>query len=232
MQRAISGPAATGSVARRITLLALGLVALVLLLLSLAIATITTRSTRAQVMEGVGNAADGVAGSLDSVDEANRVLVQRGAAIFRERFEPAMQLDAATGELRSFGTLVNGDPASVDKFTQDTGGVATVFARRGDDFVRVTTSVKNEKGERAQGTTLDRASPAYPLMLKGESYTGRTALFGRPFMAHYEPRRDAAGQVIAILFVGNDLTVFQDLMQKQVTALRFFDRGGVAHGRA
>ena len=44
-------------------------------------------------------------------------------------------------------------------------------------------------------------------------------------MAHYEPRRDAAGKVIAILFVGNDLTVFLDLMQKQITSLRFFEHG-------
>ncbi|RYF06399.1 MAG: methyl-accepting chemotaxis protein, partial [Comamonadaceae bacterium] len=214
------------SVARRITLLALSLVAVVLLLVSLAIASITNRATRTQVMSGVGNAAEGVARSLDTVDEANRELIRRGATVFRGYFEPTMSLDEASGELRSFGNALNGDYAIVDKFNQDTGGIATVFARKGDDFVRITTSVKNEKGERAVGTQLDRASAAYALMLKGEAYTGRTMLFGRPFMAHYEPRKDASGKVVAILFVGNDLTVFHDLIQKQVADMRFFEHGG------
>ena len=223
----VPAPAAPNrSVARRVTLLALSLVAVVLLLVSLAIASITNRATRTQVMSGVGNAAEGVARSLDSVDEANRELIRRGATVFRGYFEPTMALDDASGELRSFGNALNGDYAIVDKFNKDTGGIATVFARKDDDFVRITTSVKNEKGERAVGTQLDRASAAYPLMLKGEAYTGRTMLFGRPFMAHYEPRKDASGKVIAILFVGNDLTVFHDLIQKQVADMRFFEHGG------
>ena len=224
MPLAIAAP--NRSVARRVTLLALSLVAVVLLLVSLAIASITQRATRSQVMSGVGSAAEGVARSLDTVDEANRELIRRGATVFRGYFEPAMALDEASGELRSFGNVLNGDYAIVDKFNQDTGGIATVFARKGDDFVRITTSVKNEKGERAVGTQLDRASAAYPLMLKGEAYTGRTMLFGRPFMAHYEPRKDASGKVVAILFVGNDLTVFHDLIQKQVADMRFFEHGG------
>ncbi|RYF00761.1 MAG: methyl-accepting chemotaxis protein, partial [Comamonadaceae bacterium] len=223
----MQAPAAPNrSVARRITLLALSLVAVVLLLVSLAIASITNRATRTQVMSGVGNAAEGVARSLDTVDEANRELIRRGATVFRGYFEPTMSLDEASGELRSFGNALNGDYAIVDKFNQDTGGIATVFARKGDDFVRITTSVKNEKGERAVGTQLDRASAAYALMLKGDAYTGRTMLFGRPFMAHYEPRKDASGKVVAILFVGNDLTVFHDLIQKQVSDMRFFEHGG------
>jgi len=47
----------------------------------------------------------------------------------------------------------------VDKFTQSTGAIATVFVKDGNDFIRVTTSLKNEKGERAVGTVLDNAHP-------------------------------------------------------------------------
>ena len=215
------------SVARRVTLMAIGLVAVVLLLVGAAIAAITTHSTRAQTMVGVADAAEGVARSLDSVDVANRELIQRGMKSFQRYFEPTMQLSEEVGELRSYGALVNDDFGIVDKFSQDTGGVATVFARKGDDFVRITTSVKNEQGERAQGTLLDRASPAYAAVIQGKPYTGPAQLFGRPYMSHYEPVKDAAGKIIAILYVGSDLTVFQDLMQKQMADMRFYAHGGM-----
>ncbi|CAM3445988.1 methyl-accepting chemotaxis protein [Paracidovorax anthurii] len=215
------------SLARRVALLAIGLVAVVLVVLTLAITAVTTQAARAQTEEGVGDVVDAVGQSLQSVDEANLELVRRSARSFARGFDPALQLDPASGELRSFGAVVNGDYTLVDKFSQDTGGVATVFARRGDDFVRITTSVKNERGERAQGTVLDRAGPAYAPMLAGQPYAGRAMLFGKPYMAHYEPVKDASGKTIAILFVGNDLTVFEQLTRRQVAEARFYEHGGV-----
>ncbi|GKS94924.1 methyl-accepting chemotaxis protein [Acidovorax sp. SUPP2825] len=217
----------TRSVARRVTLLALALVALALIAVSIAISVITTKAARTQITEGVRDAVDAVGQSLNAVDEANRELVRRSAQAFQRGFDPGMQLDEASGQLTSFGIAVNADYGTVDKFSQDTGGVATVFARKGEDFIRITTSVKNEKGERAQGTLLDRASPAYPPMLAGQPYTGRTMLFGKPYMAHYAPVKDAAGKVIAILFVGNDLSAFQEQMQKQVASMQFYEHGGM-----
>nr|WP_277985179.1 Cache 3/Cache 2 fusion domain-containing protein [Salinicola tamaricis] len=37
-----------------------------------------------------------------------------------------------------------------------------MFAREGDDFVRVATSLKDADGKRAMGTLLDRGSAAMP----------------------------------------------------------------------
>ncbi|GKS76378.1 methyl-accepting chemotaxis protein [Acidovorax sp. SUPP950] len=220
-------PVRTRSVARRVTLLALSLVALALIAVGIAISLITTKAARTQITEGVRDAVDAVGQSLNAVDEANRELVRRSAQAFQRGFDPSMQLDEASGQLTSFGVAVNDDYGTVDKFSQDTGGVATVFARKGEDFIRITTSVKNEKGERAQGTLLDRASPAYAPVLAGQPYTGRTMLFGKPYMAHYAPVKDAAGKVIAILFVGNDLSAFQEQMQKQVASMQFYEHGGM-----
>ena len=114
----------------------------------------------------------------------------------------------------------------MDKFSEDTGGVATIFARKGEDFVRITTSLRNLQGERVMHTTLDRNHPAYPLMLAGQSYIGRANLFGKPYMTAYEPMRDAAGNIIGILFVGTDLSAFQEAIQQQVANTRLFDHGG------
>jgi len=84
--------------------------------------------------------------------------------------------------------------------------VATVFVRDGDDFVRVTTSLRNAEGNRAMGTVLDHASPAYPKMIAGEAYTGPARLFGVDYMTHYMPLKDAAGEVTAIAFIGQNYT--------------------------
>ena len=128
------------------------LVALVLLLVGLAISTLTSRSTREQVVRSVGDTVQSVAQSLDAADNTNRELVQLTMKGFQRYFEATMQLNEETGELRSYGALVNEDYSAVDKFANETGGVASVFARKGEDFIRITTSVKNEQGQRQQGT--------------------------------------------------------------------------------
>ena len=214
------------SVARQVTLTAIALVALVLVLVALAIAVLTERSTRAQVVASVGDTAQSVAQSLDAADNTNRELVQLTMKGFQRYFEATMQLDEASGELRSYGALVNEDYGSVDKFASETGGIATVFAKKGDDFVRITTSVKNDKGERQMGTPLGRTDPAYATVSKGEPYTGVTVVNGKPFMGHYLPAKDASGKVIALLFIGNDISVFHAMLQKQVAQTKFFEHGG------
>ncbi len=215
------------SVARQVTLASIALVALVLVLVGVAISVLTERSTRAQVVASVGNTAQSVAQSLDAADNTNRELVQLTMKGFQRYFDAAMHLDEATGELRSYGALVNGDYGSVDKFASETGGIATVFVRKGDDFVRVTTSVKNEKGERQQDTPLARADPAYAAVSKGEPYTGVTVVGGKPYMGHYLPVKDGSGKAVALLFVGNDISVFHAMLQKQVAQTKFFEHGGV-----
>ena len=97
------------SVARRTTALAIALVALVLVVVGLAIMVLTERSTRAQVVRSVGYTAQSVAQSLDAAAGANRELVQLTMKGFQRNFDSAMHLDEATGELRSYGALVNDD---------------------------------------------------------------------------------------------------------------------------
>ncbi|HVJ36941.1 MAG TPA: Cache 3/Cache 2 fusion domain-containing protein [Stenotrophomonas sp.] len=94
------------------------------------------------------------------------------------------------------------DDTLVDRFSAGTAAVATVFSRSGEDFVRISTSLTNDKGERVIGTALDHKHPAYALMLAGKPYVGRAKLFGRDYMTHYQPLRDPAGNVVGIAFVG------------------------------
>src|SRR5262245_42906324 len=82
------------------------------------------------------------------------------------------------------------------------GGVATVFAKNGDQYVRVATTVKKEDGTNAVGTALDANSPAIAKLNNGEAYYGDATVFGKTYAAGYEPIKDASGAVIGAYFVG------------------------------
>jgi methyl-accepting chemotaxis protein len=72
-------------------------------------------------------------------------------------------LGTLTPRLLNGNKLLNLNYSEVDRLTFNTGSTATLFVVRGEDFVRVTTSVKKQSGDRAVGTVLDRSHPGYRL---------------------------------------------------------------------
>lgn len=122
--------------------------------------------------------------------------------------------------LSANGNTINLNYQVVDNFTQSTGAIATVFVKDGNDFVRVTTSLKNEKGERAVGTVLDTAHPGYQKVQGGTSYMGIATLFGRRYMTRYDPIKDTSGKVIGILFIGLDFSEFFANMKESIKKLK------------
>jgi methyl-accepting chemotaxis protein len=120
---------------------------------------------------------------------------------------------------------LNLDFDTIDRFTRMTGAVATVFVRSGDDFMRITTSLKKQDGSRAIGTTLGKDNPAYRLIMGGESYLGRANLFGRDYSTKYVPIKGRDGQVIGILFVGVDTTEALNFVKQQIKAIKIAKTG-------
>lgn len=94
----------------------------------------------------------------------------------------------------------------VDDFSKRVeGAVATVFVKTPDnDFVRITTSLKKENGERAISTSLGKNHPAYEKVSRGENYTGIAKLFGKYYYTQYQPIK-VSGKIAGILFVGIDI---------------------------
>jgi methyl-accepting chemotaxis protein-2 (aspartate sensor receptor) len=216
-----------GSIARRFSVTGSLVLALVLAGVCSAMSVLMTRHARENVVTWVGDKAQGVVESADAFDMTSRVTVERLFALFKQEFAPAFVHDGVTGELSNGGTSLVGNFAPVDRFTKATGGVATVFSRKGDDFFRITTSLKKENGERALGTALDRKHPAYAGVLEGKPFIGRAVLFGKPYMTRYEPVTDAAGQVVGILFIGFDLSPLQAALEALTAERKIFDTGGV-----
>ena len=216
----------TQSVARRLTLLAVGLLVVVLVLVCTLIAVVAESRTRERLVAITGDKVQSIADTVDAMDSTARRLTERDYKLFRAQFPATFEIDAGGNALLSGTEALNVGFAQVDAFQQTTGGVATVFMRKGDDFERITTSLKKDNGERAVGTMLDREHPAYALMLQGKPYTGRAVLFGKSYMTHYEALRNATGGVVGILFIGVDISDFQTVLLQMVEKARFFESGG------
>ena len=127
--------------------------------------------------------------------------------------------------LSNGGKPVDLDFTIPDKFTGLTGGSATVFVLDGEDFIRVSTSLKNEHGARAIGTVLDRKSAAYAPLRAGQSFSGLLTLFGKQYMTQYDPIKDAGGNVIGILFVGVDITKDIVALEEKIKSLKVGQTG-------
>lgn len=120
---------------------------------------------------------------------------------------------------------LNLDFSKPDEFTRLTGGTATVFQRVGDDFLRVTTSLKKQDGSRAFGTFLGKKHPGYQQLIAGKPYIGPAHLFGRDYMTRYTPFSDGQGRVIGILYVGFDYTEQLNSLKNHILKLQFGDTG-------
>jgi hypothetical protein len=106
------------------------------------------------------------------------------------------------GEDLYFGTTkANGDFAIVDEIKAKHEATATIFAKKGTNFVRISTNVMKE-GQRAVGSVLDPSGPAYAAIKQGNAFYGLVDILGKTYDTGYEPIKSASGEVIGILYVG------------------------------
>ncbi|CAN7512820.1 methyl-accepting chemotaxis protein [Pseudomonas brassicacearum] len=178
-----------------------------------------------------------MADQLNTFHSTLRESTQRLAGLFEKRFsaglsvhpdQPVTVAGVQTPGLSLGSEVLNNNFKEVDDFKTMTAGVATVFVRSGDDFIRVSTSLTKQDGTRAIGTVLDRAGPAYGPVVSGQSYIGRALLFGRYYMSQYTPVRDSSGKIIAVLYVGFDYTDAQSAQFENLKRFRIGQTGSLA----
>ncbi|MBR9726720.1 methyl-accepting chemotaxis protein [Shewanella intestini] len=114
---------------------------------------------------------------------------------------------------------VNGQVSKVDRFSKLTHGSATIFVREGDDFVRISTSLRKPNGQRAIGTKLGTSHPAYQKIINGQEYEGYAKLFGKDYMSVYRPIFNSNKRVIGIMFIGFDISLTIEQIQQTVKEL-------------
>jgi len=222
------------NVGTRISAVTFALAGVIIAALIATITVSTSNMLEQRAVESVRRELHGVTNTVDLFYKTVNSQAVSFGRIFRAGLPGAFTLDdAATVDVagRQVPTLalaghpLNLDFSAPDAFTERTGGNATIFAAAGADFVRVATSVKKENGERAVGTALDHASPAYAALRAGRTYVGLATLFGKQFITQYEPVRDAGGKVIGALYVGVDITTDIAALKDRIRAVKVGDTG-------
>src|SRR5580704_17393407 len=113
------------------------------------------------------------------------------------------------------------DHRIVDRVTSYVGGTATLFVYddASQQFVRRTTNVKKENGDRAVGTQLAADHPAQAVIRRGEAYKGPAILFGRRFYTAYQPVFGATGKVVGIIYVGFPMAELDAMLWQAMDAM-------------
>ncbi|WP_426196995.1 methyl-accepting chemotaxis protein [Massilia sp. DWR3-1-1] len=222
------------SVGARITSVTIALVGAILAALFMMISLTTSKMLETRALQATK---DDLRGVVNMVEMFNKAVASEAASfsrLFGSDFDGKFSLSAdqqVTVGAQQVPLLLNGDKAVnldftiPDQFTAQTGGVATVFVAKGDDFVRVSTSLKKENGERAIGTMLDRAHPAYALLRAGQTFQGPATLFGKQYMTRYEPVKGDDGKLIAVLFVGVDISTDLAALKAKISAMKVGETG-------
>lgn len=222
------------SVGARLAVLSCVLVALIFASFTWALTRSAGKQVSDQVLERIAEKDRSIAAMISLFDKALSAEVDRSTSLFASFLPSTYTLDetqkidvngVATPTFKAGDKVLNMDFTIPDQFLERSGAVATIFARTGDDFVRVTTSLKKQDGSRAIGTLLDRNGPAYALIVANKTYTGLAALFGKRWITQYRPVTDASGRVIGALFVGVNVDPEIQQVEDGIRKLKIGDSG-------
>ncbi|MDB5765437.1 MAG: tar [Collimonas fungivorans] len=171
---------------------------------------------------------------LDTFDTSHKSEAERFALLLASYFPAKFSIDSGktvdvAGKpvplLKNGNDAINMNFSVADSFTSASRAVATIFVKNGEDFIRISTSLKKENGERAIGTVLDHGHPGYARLQGGLSYIGRATLFGKEYMTAYNPVKDEAGAIVGALFVGVDITGDIETLKARIRSVKLGDTG-------
>jgi methyl-accepting chemotaxis protein len=219
---------------KQISFVSAGLVALIVLTLVGVTAWFTANEAIERTERNVSEQANGLKRSIETAFLLSEESSTRLSDLFESWFRgnlvmlPDQTFNVGGTELPRVyinSQAITGDYQLVDDFTETTGGIATVFAKVGDDYVRVSTSLKKEDGSRAVATKLDRNHPGFAAVSQGNTYIGEAVLFGKRYMTKYVPVKSTDGQQDLILFIGFDMTNLFGRIEETVLNTRVGESG-------
>ncbi len=150
--------------------------------------------------------------------DLSRTKLDKDLIELHKRFAAFGAPSVSGGKIAYGSHVVNDNFEVVDSIEKDMKVKATVFQKIGDKAIRVSTNVINAEGKRAVGTEI--SSIVYDAVIrKGQTYYGTADVVGKTMVVAYEPIRNAADEIIGILFVGTPeddvMTQFKEEIQKR-----------------
>ncbi|KAA0016256.1 HAMP domain-containing protein [Salinicola corii] len=206
----------------------------VLMGMAFAMAQASTSQLREATTHELKTQQDSVSAMLSLFDYSLQQQADRFLNIFSDQYSGRFALSTGqrvevsgrqTPTLRDGLEVLNDNTWKLDRFSEQTGTPATIFARDGDDFVRIATSLKDENGKRAMGTLLNRESKSYAKLMANQPYIGLAKLFGTSYITKYQPIQDGDGKVVGALFVGVDISAEMAQVQNRIREMGIGNAG-------
>ncbi len=129
--------------------------------------------------------------------------------MFKEHFNAKYgEIEMSNDGILQFsnGDIVENNFDALDEFGETMDVFATIFKKEGSEYIRVTTNLVNDNGERLVGTLLDSTADVYKAIENGESYYGEAEILGVDCMTAYLPIVDNKGENIGIYFTGYEMS--------------------------
>jgi methyl-accepting chemotaxis protein-2 (aspartate sensor receptor) len=222
------------SLVRRLSLYQVLVILIVLGTFSLALSSLITKLIEARTEDNLKQQVSLLTGMISTYHSALAENANVLLGVFRASFPGEFSLDTGTqiqvGDrqvplLKSGATIMDGETEIVDRFHRTTQATCSVFVRSGDDFIRIASSVKDDKGNRIVGSPMERTHPAYAPLIAGSSYSGRVSIAGRDYMSSYAPVKDAQGRVVAVVGILVDFTAGLQKLSEQVVRIKIGKTG-------
>jgi PAS domain S-box-containing protein len=138
------------------------------------------------------------------------------------------QVNQSSKGIYIYPLLLNDNPilydnSIVDNIERRSGVTATIFQRIEGGFLRIATTVRNERGERAIGTFIPDDSPVVQTIIQGQTYLGRAFVVNQHYITSYMPIY-VDGSIEAMLYVG---TPEHDIayLESRLNQISYFENG-------
>jgi methyl-accepting chemotaxis protein len=110
------------------------------------------------------------------------------------------------------GNIIQRSTAIVDTIASRIGGTATIFQKIPQGFLRISTNITKENGERAVGTFIPNNSEVVKSVMNGNSFYGRAFVVNDYYLTGYLPIKKGE-EIIGILYYGLPEKDLSDLRQ-------------------
>jgi signal transduction histidine kinase len=163
---------------------------------------------------------------MERVKGSMKLLMERGGGIGAPRQGNPVEVESKTAPDLIFGSQTQANRFDlVDGVTASHGGTATLFSKAGENFVRISTNVK-QGDKRAIGTLLDPNGQAVKAIRAGRAFYGQVDILGTPFLTGYEPMLDSRNSIVGIWYVG--YKVDMQALQESIAKSRILSKGFIA----
>ena len=123
----------------------------------------------------------------------------------------------------------------VDEVASLSGATVTIFVKMNSagDMLRIATTVKNKKGERAIGTFIPvkepdgKENPVVSSILQGKDYIGRAFVVDQWYVTAYSPLRLPSGEIVGMFYVGIPQKTVEESLRKAIYSIKIGETGYV-----